>query len=273
MTNGEKSQKVVETYKAVATGIASVVTAIFTSKLGVAGTLIGTGLAAMTITLISAILRAQLEKPSDTISGLPGAVQGRLSTQQIRIPGKQNPEPIVARGRISGLLSRLRAIPSFLRYLPSVQKRKLLLAGVSAGLVAMMIGLVAITGVEAVAGETLSCLVWKDCQQETSSGETKGTRTSIGNIFGSSSSSGGAPSGEQQVAPGNDQQAPQQPAGAPVQPGARGGAGQPDVAPRQDQPGVAPEQGGEPPAQSGAEPNASGKVETPQAPQSSEAPE
>jgi hypothetical protein len=278
MAKEDKSQKVVETYKAVATGIASVVTAIFTSKLGVAGTLIGTGLAAMTITLISAILRAQLEKASNTISGLPGAVQGRFSTQQIRIPGKQsaepNPKPVAARGRISSLLSRLRAIPGFLRYLPSVQKRKVLLAGVSAGLVAMMIGLFAITGVEAVAGETLSCLVWKDCQQETSSGETKGARTSIGNIFGGSSGNGGVPSQEQQVSPGNDQQAPQQPAGAPVQPGARGGAGQPGVAPEQDQPGVAPEQGGEAPAQSGAGPDVSGKEEpAPQAPQSSEAPE
>lgn len=268
MANEEKSQKVVETYKAVATGIASVVTAIFTSKIGVAGTLIGTGLAAMTITLVSAILRAQLEKASNTISGLPGAVQGRLSTQQIRIPGKQsaepNPEPAAARGRISGLLSRLRAIPGFLQYLPSIQRRKMLLAGVPAGLVAMMIGLVAITGVEAVAGETLSCLVWKDCQQETSPGETKGAQTSIGNIFGGSSGNVSAPSGDQQVSPGNDQQAPQQPAGAPAQPGAGGGAGQP---------GVAPEQNGESPAQSGAEPDASGKVEAPQAPQSSETPE
>src|SRR5215204_5240634 len=93
MAEEQKSQKVVKTYKAVAAGIASVVTAVFTSKLGVAGTLIGTALTAILITLISAALKAQLEKASNTISGLPGAVQGRLSTQQLRIPGKPNPEP------------------------------------------------------------------------------------------------------------------------------------------------------------------------------------
>src|SRR5215217_7017180 len=69
MTEAEKSQKVVETYKAVAAGIASVVTAVFTSKLGVAGTLIGTALTAILITLLSAALKAQLEKASNTISG------------------------------------------------------------------------------------------------------------------------------------------------------------------------------------------------------------
>ena len=56
MVEGQQSAKRVEMNKAFAAGIASVVVAVFTSKLGVAGTLIGTALTAMAITLISAIL-------------------------------------------------------------------------------------------------------------------------------------------------------------------------------------------------------------------------
>src|SRR4051812_1521259 len=115
MAEEQKSQKLVETNKAVAAGVASVVVGVFTSKLGIAGTLIGTGLTAMLITIASAILKAQLEKASHRVAGLPGAVQGRLSTQQIRVPGKHSPEPNpepaakpeTIKGRLSGLLSRL----------------------------------------------------------------------------------------------------------------------------------------------------------------------
>jgi hypothetical protein len=80
MAEEQKSQTLVETHKAVAAGIASVAVGAATSKLGVAGTLIGTGLTAMLITLASAILKAQLEKASHRVAGLPSAVQGRLST-------------------------------------------------------------------------------------------------------------------------------------------------------------------------------------------------
>ena len=265
MAEEQKSQKFVETNKAVATGVASVIAAVFTSRLGVAGTLIGTALAAMLITLGSAILKAQLEKASTKIIGLPNTVRGRFSTQQIRIPGKQSPEPNpepaakpgTSGGRLSGLLSRLRALPSrlravpgFLRDLPSSQRRRVLLGGVAAGLLAAMIGLAAVTGVEAVAGETLSCLVWRDCQQETASGDTEGSGTSIGNFFSGSAGTVGTPSGGQETPPGDGRQAPQQPGGQ--QPAQPGGAPQ--------QPG-SPNQGVDPPAQPGAGSDAGGEAE------------
>lgn len=238
MAEEDKSQTFVETHKAVAAGIASVVTAVFTSKLGVAGTLIGTALTATLITLISAVLKAQLLKASDTISGLPSAVQGRLPTQQLRIPGKPSPEPNpepaaqpkAAEGvRLSGLLSRLHALPGFLRGLPSVQRRKVLVAGVLAGLVATVVGLIAVTGVEFIAGNTLSCLVWSCPEHETTSGKSSGH--SGLSILGGYSLSGYSspdtrsapsddPSGEQPLVPKNSQQVPQQrqPAGQPAQP-------------------------------------------------------
>ena len=244
MAEGQQSQKLVETNKAVAAGIASVVVGVFTSKLGVAGTLIGTGLTAMLITLASAILKAQLEKASHRIAGLPGAVQGRLSTQQIRVPGKQSPEPNPepaakpesAGGRLSGLFSRLRTVPAFLRDLPSTQKRKVFVAGALAGLVAMVIGLSGVTGIELAGGKNLSCLVWRECPTEdtSSAGSSGGSGLSIfGGYSGNPTRS--SPSGEQPITPGNDRQAPQQPSGQPAQPGDGGGAPpQPDSTPKQD---------------------------------------
>ena len=249
MAEEEKSQKIVETYKAVAAGIASVVAAVFTSKLGVAGTLIGTALTATIITLVAAVLKVQLMKASDTVSGIPSVVQGRLSTQQLRIPGKPNVEPnpepaaqLEAEGgggkRSPGLLSRLRAVPGVFRELPSVQRRKMLLAGLLAGLVATVIGLSGVTGIELAGGNTLSCMVWS-CPEDESDPEKSSGRSGL-SIFGGRSVTGpgvstqeknavppgtpssGDPSDQQPFAPESDRQIPQQrqPAGQPAQPGA-----------------------------------------------------
>lgn len=62
MAEAEKQQKLVKLYTMIASGMAAMVAALFTSKLGVAGTLIGTALTAMTINLGSAVLSAQLAK-------------------------------------------------------------------------------------------------------------------------------------------------------------------------------------------------------------------
>jgi hypothetical protein len=244
MAGEKRSQKLVETHKAVSAGIASVVTAVFTSKLGVAGTLIGTGLTAMLVTLTSAILKAQLEKASQTVSGLPGAVQGSLPIQQIRIPGRPNPEPdkkpVTPEKRLPNLRSRLRAIPRFLRDLPPSQRRKVLIAGTLAGLVATVIGLGGVTGIELAGGKTLSCQVWSSCGSEnnTSTGSSGGTGPSISILGGNNNGSNdnvspSSPSpGEQPATPGNN--------GTPKGPGPEQ---QPNAAPQQ--PNAAPKQGGE----------------------------
>src|ERR687894_436511 len=248
MVEEGKSQTFVETHKAIAAGIASVIAALFTSRLGVAGTLIGPAVTAVGITLGSAIFKAQLMKASHRISGLPETVRGRLSTQQIRIPGKPsvepNPEPAAkpeaADERRPGLLSRLRAVPGFLRDLPSAQRRKVLLAGLLAGLVAAVIGLGTVTGIELAGGKTLSCLVWS-CPDDTDSEESSSSSSLsiFGGRSGSSPDTRNVPSGGQPVAPGNEQQVPGQPNEQPVQPS--GGAGQPDGTPQDPaQPGTEP---------------------------------
>jgi hypothetical protein len=222
----QQSAKLVEMNKALAAGMASVVTALFTSKLGVAGTLIGTALTAIAITLIAAILKAQIERAQSKLSGLPSTVRGRLSTQQFRVPGRQdaepNPEPPPPepRGeRPAGLLERLRTIPSFLRELSPSARRRVLLSGALAGVVATAIGLSVITFTETVAGEPLSSLVGP--QRETTAAGGTGPRTSVGSLFGGSSSTQNTP--QQQGAPQQNEPA---------------GSGQ-----YQQRPGVQPQQG------------------------------
>ena len=245
MAEEGKSQTYVETHKAVAAGIASVIAAVFTSRLGVAGTLIGTAVTAVLITLGSAVFKAQLMKASHRIVGLPETVRSRYSTQQVRIPGKPNaepnPEPAAkpeATDKRPGLLSRLRAVPSFLRELPSTQRRRVLLAGLLAGLMATVIGLGTVTGIELAGGKTLSCLVWS-CPDDSSSEESSsssGLSIFGGRSYGSSTDTRSVPSGEQPVAPGNEQQVPGRPNEQPAQPGAGSGAGQPDQAPQDADP-------------------------------------
>jgi len=273
MAQQQQSAKLVETNKALAAGLASVVTALFTSKLGVAGTLIGTALTAMTITLIAAILKAQIERAQTRLSALPSAVRGRLSTQQVRMPGRQgaepNPEPPPPPeprgGRSASFVERLRSIPSFLKGLSPAARRRILLSGALAGLVATAIALIIITFTEAVAGEPISSLVGT---QRESAGET-GPRTSVGSLFGGSRSTD-PQNGSQQYAP---QDAPaggvQNQRGNPAQqPGAGGGQYQKDPAqqpadpaqvPGQEQPGGTPQDETPPQQQPGAEPAPGGE--------------
>ncbi len=249
----KQQQKLVKPYTVMASGMAAIVAALFTSKLGVAGTLIGTALTAMTINLGSAILGAQLEKASSRVSALPTTVRDRLSTQQVRVPGKPSPEPDPepsarpgARSKREGLLSRLRAIPNYLKNLPSAQRRGILLAGVLAGLAATIIGLGGITGIELVSGKNLSCQLWRECPT-TMPGSPTGTSGGSGLSILGGSSGPNLPSTpvEQQPAtpdqqiPGQQQQRPAEPA----QPAPNDGAGQPD-------------QQGADPAQPKADPNA-----------------
>lgn len=269
MAEEEKSPKVVETYKAVAAGLAATLAAVFTSRLGVAGTLIGTALTAVIITLGSAVLKAQLMKATTKISGLPDTVRGRLSTQQVRIPGRPDPEPEPlpdAAERSPGLLSRLRTAPGFLKNLPSNQRRRLLLAGVPAALVAAVIGISAVTGIEAVAGETLSCLVWS-CEEEdsaSSSGRSSGLSILGGRPSGTAPTDA-PPDGSEATPPAPDE-VPQTPEeGPPARPNANGAGGAGGAAEDESAPPPPPPPEEADPERPGAEePNAGGEPPPPE---------
>ena len=198
MAEEEKPKQLVQMSTVFASGIAAIVAALFTSRLGVAGTLIGTALTPMLMTVGVAVLNAQIQKATEKIPDLPTVVRGRLSTQRVRVPGTPSPEeppeePATSRRRdrrSPGIVERLLSIPAYLKEMSPSTRRRTLLTGVLAGLVAMVIGFVGITGIEAVAREPLSCIGREACAAETSYADTsESPSTSLGSVFDGSTAS------------------------------------------------------------------------------------
>ena len=138
------------------------IAAVFTYRLGVAGTLIGMELTAVVITLSSAIFKAQLMKASHHLASLRkrcGPVLRTADSHPQQSEHRTEPGAVHAR-QGHGRLSRLRAMPGFLRELPPPQRPRVLLAGLLAGLLATVIGLGTVTGIELIGGKTLSSKVW-----------------------------------------------------------------------------------------------------------------
>ena len=199
MAEEEKPKQLVQMSTVVASGITAIVAALFTSRLGVAGTLIGTALTPMLMTIGVAILNAQIEKATTRISELPSTVRGHLSTQRVRVPGTPTPDerpeepepPATSRRRdrrSPGVFERLLSIPTYLREMSPSTRRRALVSGILAGLVAAAIGLAGVTGIEVASGSTVSCTVWGNCPGNTASGEeTEGSSSSLGRAFGGSS--------------------------------------------------------------------------------------
>jgi len=222
--------------------LASVAAAFFTSRLGVAGTLIGAAVTSLIITIGSAITKASLERASGKlseattkISGLPTTVRGRRATQQVRVPGSPDPaqgrtghpddEPTYyddegssrrsrRERRRSGPFARLGAAVSDFGLLPAGRRRKVLVAGALSGVAATTISLLAITGIETVIGHPLSSVGRGDSSEITpgsaASESSRDGGTSVGRsaswLFSGSraSSENNAPSGSEAVPSVND---------------------------------------------------------------------
>ncbi|QIN79733.1 hypothetical protein GBA65_15670 [Rubrobacter marinus] len=267
MAEEEKPKQLVQPSTVIASGITAIVAALFTSRLGVAGTLIGTALTPMLMTIGVAVLNAQIEKATSRISELPTTVKGRLSTQRVRVPGTPSPEdhppeepdpPAPARRRdrrAPGVVERLLSIPTHLREMSPSARRRTLLTGVAAGLVAAVIGLAGVTGIEAASGGPLSCTLYEECSQSSASGEETGqSGTSFSRFLGGSegAETQDAPTGGEQLPADEQQPAPdaqqtsqdQQYQGAP-----QGGNGQNEGAPESAPVEPAPQEEGQPAGQ------------------------
>lgn len=192
MAEEEKPKQLVQMSTVIASGITAIVAALFTSRLGVAGTLIGTALTPMLMTIGVALLNAQIQKATDKIPDLPSTVRGHLSTQRVRVPGTptlEEPEPPAAPRRrdrrTSGVFGRLLSIPTFLKGLSPSARRRTLLTGAAAGIIAAVLGLGGVTVIEAASGNSFSCTLWDKCAQAAVPGEeTAGARTSLTRAFG-----------------------------------------------------------------------------------------
>ncbi len=185
MAEEEKPKQLVQMSTVFASGITAIVAALFTSRLGVAGTLIGTALTPMLMTIGVAILNAQIEKATNKFSNLPNTVRGHLSTQRVRVPGTPTPEatpeepepPAGTRRRdrrTPGVLERLLSIPTYLKEMTPSIRRRTLLTGAAAGLVAAVIGLGGVTVLETALGSNFSCKLWDNCAEAAVAGEEAG---------------------------------------------------------------------------------------------------
>jgi hypothetical protein len=151
-----------------AAGLAATGAAFVTSRFGVAGTLLGAALTAMIITGGSAVLKAYIENAAGRVRSGATRLQERKEarasnaapeeeapTAQANPPGRPD-----LRNNFAG---RMRAAVDWFRQLPTPARRPILMKALLAAVVALVICLVAIWGVEKLIGNSLSCGIWSKC--------------------------------------------------------------------------------------------------------------
>jgi hypothetical protein len=151
-----------------AAGLAATGAALVTSRFGVAGTLLGAALTAMIITGGSAVLKAYIENAAGRVRSGATRLQERKEarasdaapeeeapTAQANPPGRPD-----LRNNFAG---RMRAAVDWFRRLPTPARRPILMKALLAAVVALVICLVAIWGVEKLIGNSLSCGIWSRC--------------------------------------------------------------------------------------------------------------
>ncbi|AHY47075.1 Hypothetical Protein RradSPS_1792 [Rubrobacter radiotolerans] len=229
-----------------AAGLASVGAAFVTSRFGVAGTLVGAGLTTMLITGGSAILKSYLDTLSGHVKNAPNRIRaGRSRANRQRaergasvttavqrdLDEREGGMAVYGRRRREGFFSKLGNAFGWFRGLPSRRKRSILLGAAVPAMMAFVVALVAITGVELVGGRSLSCLTGGYCQTAEANGAAPST--TFGEIAtGISGSAGGTdqPVDSQVESPGlAPEQAPSQdPSQDPSQVPSDGGVAVPD---------------------------------------------
>ncbi len=150
-----------------AAGLAATGAAFVTSRFGVAGTLLGAALTAMIITGGSALLKAYIESAAGRVRS--GATRLQEQRQEARA-GNAAPEAPTARANPPGrpdlrdnFAGRMRAAIDWFRQLPTPARRPILMKALLAAVVALVICLVAVWGVEKLIGNSLSCGIWSKC--------------------------------------------------------------------------------------------------------------
>lgn len=216
-------QPVVSGSQVLAAGLASATAAIVTSRFGVAGTLLGAALTAMIITGGSAILKSYLESVTGTVRKVPRKMRAKANRAQAGRADAPAADPATLPGRPDlreNFMGRMRAAMGWFSHLPTLRRRSIMVRGFVAAAVAFVIGIAAITAVEAgVLGNSLSCGIWSTCGE----GQTPGVGGASATGGGGSSTLGGLVGGgtasDQVVDPSQDSATPADPAtGEPVDP-------------------------------------------------------
>jgi hypothetical protein len=158
----------VDSHQIMAAGLAATGAAFVTSRFGVAGTLLGAALTAMIITGGSAVLKAYIENAAGRVRS--GAT--RLQERRDARAGSAAPEPEAPTAQANppgrpdlrdNFAGRMRAAIEWFRRLPTPARRPILIKALVAAVVALVICLVAIWGVEKLIGNSLSCGIWSNC--------------------------------------------------------------------------------------------------------------
>lgn len=151
-----------------AAGLAATGAAFVTSRFGVAGTLLGAAITAMIITGGSALLKAYIENAAGRVRGGATRLRERREAGAAAAPADQTVTAEAANppGRPdlrNNFAGRMRAAVEWFRGLPTPARRPILIKALAAAVVALVICLVAIWGVEKVIGNSLSCGLWAKC--------------------------------------------------------------------------------------------------------------
>src|SRR3954451_7469391 len=88
--NDPSKQHLIDLPKVIAGGVAAPLATLLTSRFGVAGTMIGLALSAVTVTLIADVLKVYLSRVPGAVTSIPGGFKkkslgGRLLTR-VRLP-------------------------------------------------------------------------------------------------------------------------------------------------------------------------------------------
>jgi hypothetical protein len=153
---------VVNGTQVMAAGFAAATAAFVTSRFGVAGTLLGAAVTAMIITGGSAILKAYLEGVTGHVRKVPDRVRARRERRKAERYAE--PETLPDRPDLrDNFAGRMRAALNWFSHLPPLSRRSILVKGLVAAVVAFLIGMVAVWGVERVINNSLSCGLWANC--------------------------------------------------------------------------------------------------------------
>ncbi len=117
-------------------GLAATGASFFTSRFGVAGTLLGAALTAMIITGGSAILGSYLEAVSGRVRRMPTKLRSQREQQKAGGFGSTMPGRPDLRDNFVG---RMRAALDWFRHLPTLNRRSILVRGLLAAAVAFLI--------------------------------------------------------------------------------------------------------------------------------------
>jgi len=192
----QQKQTILDIPKVIAVGIASPVATVLTSRFGVAGTLIGLALSAVILTVLADMLKVYLARAPATVAKVPTTV--------VKMPGG-------LRARLSwhNVRSRLRAAFARFSSLPpaSARRRSVLIGSIVAAGISFFVGLIVVTGLELSVGRSLSCWMWNDCPEESSTdeGDSSSKTSTLPSIFGGGQS---AASGTPDVRSVDPQQQP-----------------------------------------------------------------